>query len=326
MCPRNHKPSGFTLVELLVVITIIGILISLLLPAVQAAREAARRMQCQNHLKQLALGMLLHEQTHGFFPSGGWGYAWTGDPDCGTGVDQPGAWSFSVLPFIEQQAAHDLGSDGQRTLHSGSSPSTTKSQGALKRDQSVIPLFNCPTRRAPGVYPRPWGFVYCNAALPLTSGVGLDYAANCGVGFLYGPNWQPGSPSWDAGGVMYGGGTVTVAHITDGTSNTYMLGEKCVDPDYYLTGLDQGDDHGIYEGVAVDVGRWAGYDAADPVSPQQDKPGAVQYYWFGSAHTGSCNFAFCDGSIRAISYSIKATVHAHLATRADGTPIAADEY
>ena len=102
--------SAFTLVELLVVITIIGILIALLLPAVQAAREAARIAQCQNNIKQLALGCLDHESATKRFPTGGWGFAWTGDPDRGTDWRQPGGWIYNVLPYIEQQALHDLGS------------------------------------------------------------------------------------------------------------------------------------------------------------------------------------------------------------------------
>ena len=104
--------GGFTLVELLVVIAIIGILIALLLPAVQAAREAARSLECRNHLRQLAMAALNHEQTHGHYPTGGWGYYWIGDPDRGFAEDQPGGWPFNLLPFLEQKDLYQLPADG----------------------------------------------------------------------------------------------------------------------------------------------------------------------------------------------------------------------
>jgi prepilin-type N-terminal cleavage/methylation domain-containing protein len=100
---------GFTLVELLVVIAIIGILVALLLPAIQAARESARRTQCKNNVKQMSLGFLLHEESHRFYPSSGWGYRWMADPDRGVGRSQPGGWAFTILPYMEQTATQAIG-------------------------------------------------------------------------------------------------------------------------------------------------------------------------------------------------------------------------
>ena len=95
---RRFTPHGFTLVELLVVIAIIGILIGLLLPAVNSAREAGRRAQCQNNLTQIAKAFLNHESAHGFLPTGGWGTKWMGDPNQGFGKSQPGGWAYNILP------------------------------------------------------------------------------------------------------------------------------------------------------------------------------------------------------------------------------------
>ena len=109
MHDKRRCPRAFTLVELLVVIAIIGVLVGLLLPAVQAARESARCAQCQNHLKQLGLAVNNHAGVHGYMPTGGWGGGWVGDPDRGFGRQQPGGWVYSVLPFAEQQQLYDQG-------------------------------------------------------------------------------------------------------------------------------------------------------------------------------------------------------------------------
>ena len=144
---ENRRFKGFTLVELLVVISIIGILIALLLPAVQAAREAARMTQCRNHLKQIGLAVLDHEQINGHFPTGGWGWSWGGgDPDRGFGLRQYGGWIYNILPYLEQQALHDLGTgltDAQKSTMSG------------QRNVTPLETLICPTRRSVKVHPNP---------------------------------------------------------------------------------------------------------------------------------------------------------------------------
>ena len=105
---RTRRNRKFTLVEVLVVILIITILIGLLLPAVQMAREASRRSQCQNNLKQIGVAMQLHENALMELPSGGWGAHWVGDPDRGSGAKQPGGWVYQILPYMDFQALYDL--------------------------------------------------------------------------------------------------------------------------------------------------------------------------------------------------------------------------
>ena len=133
------------------VITIIGILISLLLPAVQSAREAARRAQCSNNLKQMGLAFHNHHTLLGHFPSGGWGNHWVGDADRGFDEKQPGGWIYNILPYVEQNAVREMGA--------GVTPWNSAQKLAIntQRNQVVIPIFHCPTRRRPKLYgPSEW--------------------------------------------------------------------------------------------------------------------------------------------------------------------------
>ena len=169
-------------------ITIIGILIALLLPAVQAARESARQMQCKNNLKQLALGCLNHESLTKRFPTGGWGFGWTGDADRGTDWRQPGGWIYNVLPFIEQAALHDLG------VGAADRPEKRRQ---LPANVHPVGVLYCPTRRKALAYP--WtggagGAPILNAGQMAAVGRS-DYAANGGDFYVIssvggGPFWH----------------------------------------------------------------------------------------------------------------------------------------
>jgi prepilin-type N-terminal cleavage/methylation domain-containing protein/prepilin-type processing-associated H-X9-DG protein len=312
--------GGFTLVELLVVITIIGILMAILLPAVQAAREAARRAQCANNLKQLSLACLDHEQSNGFLPSAGQGWCMAGEPTRGFGSKQPGGWLYSVLPFVELAELHDLGVDGNRAV-------------MTQRASTPVGTFICPSRRRVLAYPFLGGGHpgYANIATPGTLGRS-DYAG-CGgssnrllagicVPISYGdaqsPDWwsNQNGGARQCTGVFFLHSQTRMTDITDGASNTYLAGEKYGCPDWYETGEDPTDDQGWDSGWDGDTVRWTNHDGTSV--PSQDRPGCNLGTSFGSAHPGSFNMALCDGSVRTIDYSIDTETHYRLGSCADG--------
>lgn len=364
---RHTKQAGFTLVELLVVIAIIGVLIALLLPAVQAAREAARRTQCKNHLKQMALACLLHESTHGFLPSGGWGGDYVADPTRGYGEEQPGSWYYSVFSYLENNALRELGQ--------GTTPGTQQWRDAITR-LVTTPLseFHCPSRRTAELYTTNWGSLSSDFGFLQTSAPNVakgDYAANSGDSALN-TSWgrynhkfkvptnyaaaesplpflnafsktnDPKEYTYQTG-VMHFRSEIKFSQITDGTSNTYLIGEKFLSPAGYTgsKGLAEaglptiGDNKTIYIGFEEDNHRLAfnpersdqlmvlGADAT-AFQPGQDSDSKTGFQddrnvvAFGSAHASVLNMAFCDGSVHSVNYDIEPLTHRWQANRLDG--------
>ena len=326
----GERGAGFTLVELLVVITIIGVLIALLLPAVQGARESARRAQCMNNLKQIGLGALHHEQAQGHFPTGGWGYYWVGDPDRGFGSDQPGGWIYNILPYIEQENLRNLGKGGD---------STQKLTAAAAVVMTPLQMLNCPSRRRPALYP---------SSKPRNSGsisgaAKTDYAANTGsdsYSFEWaGPSSYDDLAAIDAGtytgwptaatvvnrnGVCFHRSQIQMGHIKDGASNTILIGEKFMNTDRYYDSAEGGDNESMYCGPNVDNYRLTYYNPSNPAAsevPTRDRPGVSLPWRFGGPHPSGCNMVFCDGSVRMISFSVDPLTFSYLGNRKDGQAI-----
>jgi prepilin-type N-terminal cleavage/methylation domain-containing protein/prepilin-type processing-associated H-X9-DG protein len=310
------RRTAFTLVELLVVIAIIAVLVTLLLPAVQAAREAARNTHCKNTLKQMSLAALNHESAHGYFPGDGWGWRWAGDADRGAAQQQPGSWLYRLLPFTEAAEIHGLPADGQPEV-------ITEQQlsGASRAIRTHLPWFNCPSRKGDRLTPLDTtDWPYRNAAATDAAAT-ISYGANWGdevIRFIGGPaNLQEPLPAeYPRGtGVVFWHSQLRSAKIEDGYSKTYFASEYrwSFDPSNPTAGEN-------YYGIGTPLA--GGYLCTALHVPARD--GVLKQVLqveelgqMGSAHPSTFNVTFCDGSVRAQAYGIDIVLHRRFANRHD---------
>ena len=295
-CSSCTASRGFTLIELLVVIAIIAVLVALLLPAVQSAREAARRCQCVNNLMQLALALQNYESAHEVLPPGAVDVK-------GPVLDQPKGYGFGwytqVLPFLELKNV---------SSHFNRKVSLYNAENQTTRTNLVSNFF-CPSDPGPK---RDKNRVAMNSY----AGVHHDVEAPIDA---------------DNHGVLFLNSAIRYEDISDGTSYTLFVGEKLND------GLDLGWASGTRAslrntGLNVNITPGLGPRANTFGLSKQDTDtlanmGTPQFVGgFGSRHPGGSNFAFGDGSVRFVKSSVNPKVYQHLANRADGEVIDADQY
>lgn len=334
------KPKrGFTLVELLVVIAIIGILIGMLLPAVQQVREAARRTQCLNNMRQIALAMHNYESANMHFPPGieteplsQFTLAEINDTDfspnqIGVGpLDRTAYnWSCVILPQLEQGNLFDQ----VRSVNPVSSPdSITFLVNGVQIETEVLPGFICPSDVGDETSPRRGATGNANLIAK------NNYMGICGN--LFGRDLhtitnrnQIGLPAGGVGtnlerlnlqfpGILFVNSDITLGQIPDGTSNTFLLGER--------------DGQDLSDTRSRQPGTWGGTRNASwmnqCLAPASGDPNqtlnsiadnnTARFYSLGSQHPGGGNFALADGSVRFVSDDISGTVIEAFATRAGG--------
>lgn len=309
----QRSARGFTLIELLVVIAIIAILVTLLLPAVQSAREAARQTQCRNNLRQIGISFYNFESARGFFPGHG-GEKMPRGVDFGkkrvadlaaSKMPVTGNWLLQSITFMEDAGIADvLIRAAQRKA------STAELRSAVATP--VVSLY-CPTRREPAAYP----LLHAEQTAFGNLGARTDYAINGGSSTEAGSKGGNGAQEniiIANDGIWALGRSTATKNVVDGLSKTYLVGEKSMSAEHYTTGQDVGDRAPI-AGLTDNLGAANSYVrfAARPAARDVVK-NCQSCHDYGSAHATTWNVSMADASVRAVSYEMDVHLHRALAS------------
>jgi len=307
--PRPRAARGFTLIELLVVIAIIAILVSLLLPAVQQAREAARRTSCRNNLKQIGIALHNYHDVFEMLPPG---YIAEGvTPTDGSAAETGSgfAWSTMILPYVEQSVIHDkLNFEGNST-----DPEN------LLLAQTPLGVYICPSDSVEPLFE-----VEDSSGTQIATVASSNYVGVYGYGSV---SMHPGQGN----GAFYRNSSVTIKDITDGTSNTIVVGERTHD-------LTESTWYAAIPGTSVNAGMammpmmtegpahlvlgHVGQPAMGMMPAMEHTPnssGHIVNFW--SRHTGGTYFLFADGSVRFLGEAMNYPTYKHFGIKDDGEVI-----
>ncbi|MSR59476.1 MAG: DUF1559 domain-containing protein [Planctomycetaceae bacterium] len=309
------KRLGFTLIELLVVIAIIAVLIALLLPAVQQAREAARRTQCKNNLKQYGLALHNYHDTYGQFAPGGDGKWWDG-----TYL----SWQARILPFVDQAPLfNSINMSAQNIPEAFIIPGTGQVMHSTK-----VPYARCPSDTSPGV--DAWGLnrfqsSYCGSlgsqSTPSANGSCDQFQQFAEAGTV--GHGNTADPNGISGMFSRVGVKVRIADITDGTSNTILVGEvlpNCNDHSWVGGAWGMNGMGNAHASTVVPINNYTTCSPSlgritNPACTSQDN---WNYSWgFRSQHTGGAHFLFGDGTVRFLSESIDHRTYQAIGGRRD---------